>query len=190
MRRSINGLAGALLLMVGTGGFVQADWPSSKHHAHVDIARNNAWPQPFRGQDAFSVVAPFEVMKRNGWRDNNTVGSILFTNNQLTEAGRLKVANLLTSTPASQRTIYVQVGPTQDDTAARVESVQEIVSQLLPEGQLPPIQITSVAPSTSPGAYQTLMHRAIKKTTPAPRLPIYSGMAQPAQPQMAPQENE
>lgn len=190
MRRPIQFISCGLLLVLGNAGTAQADWPSWKHKTHVDIARNNSWPQPFRGQDAYGVVAPFEVMKRNGWRDNNTVGSVLFTNNQLSEAGRLKISNILTSAPSNHRIIYVQVGQTQEETSARVESVQLLVSQMVPEGQLPPIALTSIAPTTSSGAYQTIVHRAIQKTTPAPRLPIYSGMATPSAPQTAPQDGE
>jgi hypothetical protein len=189
MRRSLSLIA--LTIFVGSSvGELQADWPTMKHNTHVDIARNNSWPQPFRGQDAQSVLAPFEIMKRNGWRDNNTLGSILFTRNELTDAGKLKVANLLASSPASYRTIFVQTGPTQQDTLARVQNVQSMVAQLVPEGQLPPIQITTAAPSSSPGAYQNLVHRAIQKTTPVPRLPVYSGMATPAPTQVAPQDGE
>lgn len=189
MRLRITGITVALVLLGATGS-LRADWPSFKHKTHVDIARNNAWPQPFRGQDAYSVVAPFEVMKRNGWRDNNTLGSVLFTENQLSEAGRLKVANVLASAPSNYRIVYVQTGATQQDTEARVASVQSALTRMLPEGQLPPIQITSVAPSTSPGAYQTLVHRAIQKTTPSPRLPAYTGLATPAQTTVAPQDGE
>jgi hypothetical protein len=167
------------MFLGGNLGAVQAEWPTL-HKTHVEIARNNSWPQPFRGQDAYSVIAPFEIMKRNGWRDNNTVGSILFAKNELTEAGRLKVTTLVASSPASQRTIYVQIGMTQDETAARVRSVQAVLTELIPEGEKPPILITNVAPSTSPGAYQTLVHRAIQQSTPKPRLPAFTGNNQPS----------
>jgi hypothetical protein len=178
MRRSIQLVAFAIVLG-GNLGSVQADGPMF-HKTHVEIARNNSWPQPFRGQDAYSVVAPFEVMKRNGWRDNNTVGSILFVNNELTEAGRLKVTTLVASSPASQRMIYVQIGMTQAETATRVKSIQTVLADLIPEGEKPPIQITNIAPTTSPGAYQTLVHRAIQQSTPKPRLPAFTGSNQPA----------
>lgn len=178
MHRSIPSVAFAILLG-GHLGSVRAEGPMF-HKTHVEIARNNSWPQPFRGQDAYAVVAPFEIMKRNGWRDNNTVGSILFENNELTEAGRLKVTNLVASSPANQRTIYVQIGMTQAETSARVQSVQSVLRDLLPESEKPPIQITNIAPSTSPGAYQTLVHRAIQQSTPKPRLPVFTGANQPS----------
>jgi hypothetical protein len=189
MRRSIYSLAVGVIV-TGCCGWAHADWPTMMHKKHVDFARNNSWPQPFRGQDAYSVVAPFEIMKNNGWRDNNTVGSVLFENNALTDAGKLKVAHVLTSSPSNRRMIYVQTGPTQQDTAARVESVQLAVSELLPEGQLPEIFVTNSAPSTSPGAYQTLVHRAIQRTTPTPRLPRYTGLGKPAPTSIAPQDNK
>lgn len=187
MRRSIPWFAIAILCGTVVSS-VQADWPTMMHKKHVDMARNNTWPQPFRGQDAYSVIAPFEVMKNNGWRDNNTVGSPLFVNNALTDAGKLKVAHVLSSAPSNRRVIYVQTGPTQQETAARVESVQVAVSEILPEGQLPEILVTNSAPTSSPGAYQTLVHRAIQKTTPTPRLPRAGSMNQPAQTTIAPQD--
>ncbi len=188
MRRSMNAFAVAILL-AGFTSSVNADWPTANHKAHVDVARNNSWPQPFRGQDAYSVVAPFEIMKHNGWRDNNTIGSMMFGDAGLTDAGKLKVAQVLTTSPSNRRMIYVQAARTNEETASRVESVQVAVSELIPDGQLPQILVTNVGPTTSPGAYQTLVHRAIQRTTPVPRLPKYTGISTPGQAQM-PQANQ
>jgi hypothetical protein len=126
-------------------------------------------------------------MKNNGWRDNNTVGSMMFVENGLSDAGKLKVAQVLSCSPANRRMVYVQAGVNQQETAARVESVQLAVSELIPEGPLPQILVTNSPPSASPGAYQTLVHRAIQRTTPTPRLPKYTGLSQPAPMTVAPQ---
>jgi hypothetical protein len=157
------------------------------HKKHVDMARNNSWPQPFRGQDAYSVVAPFEAMKNNGWRDNNTVGGMLFDDEGLSDAGKLKVAQVLAVAPPNRRILFVQAGASPQETAARVESVQMAVSEQVPEGQLPEILVTNKAPTSSPGSYQTVVHRAMQRTTPTPRLPRYSGLSQPGQTTVAPQ---
>ena len=138
----------------------QAQWTEAKHHCHVDFARNNSWPQPFRGQDARSVVAPFEVMKNNGWRDNNTVGNLMFKDGEISEAGRLKIAQILTVPPPSRRIVYIQAAPTVKQTEARIQS-----------------------------SYQTSVHRAIANSTPLPRLPAFSGINAPSAQTTAPQDS-
>jgi len=168
----------------------QAQWTEAKHHSHVDFARNNSWPQPFRGQDARSVIAPFEVMKNNGWRDNNTVGNLMFKDGDISEAGRLKIAQILTVPPPSRRVVYIQAAPSAKETEARIQSVQVAISQMVPTGPLPEVVVTNVPPSTSSGSYQTFVHRAIANSTPVPRLPAFSGINAPsAQTSAAPQDS-
>ena len=161
-----------------------------RHKSGIDYARNVAWPQPFRSADANSVVAPFDVMRDNGWRENNTLGTGLFSSQHaLNEAGAIKVQWIVTQAPLNQRTVYVKSGNTEQETNARVESVQLAVSQLLPTGQLPQILVTDIEPATSSGAYQTLVHRALIKTTPTPRLQKFTGVNAPSQQTIAPNAN-
>ena len=118
-----------------------------RHQAGIDYARNVAWPQPFRGADANSVIAPFDVMRDNGWRENNTLGTGLFSTQQaLNEAGAIKVQWIVTQAPQNQRIVYVKAGNTEQETNARVESVQLAVSQLIPSGPLPQILVTEIEP--------------------------------------------
>ena len=119
-----------------------------RHQAGIDYARNVAWPQPFRGADANSVIAPFDVMRDNGWRENNTLGTGLFSTQQaLNEAGAIKVQWIVTQAPQNQRIVYVKAGNTEQETNARVESVQLAVSQLIPSGPLPQILVTEIEPA-------------------------------------------
>lgn len=174
-------------LLIGTAGNVYAGWPEFRHQCGIDYARNNTWPQPFRAADANSVVAPFEIMRNNGWREHNTVGTMLFSQqNSLSDAGQLKVEWIVTQAPQNQRIVYVKSGRTKEETAARVESVQLAVSQLIPTGPLPQILVTNIEPTTSSGAYQTLVHRALVKTTPTPRLSAFTGINAPSQQSVAP----
>ena len=184
MRRTISSFAtlGLLVLMVSPSN---AGWPELKHAMGRDYARNNSWPQPFRGMDANSVVAPFEIMRNNGWREHNTVGGALFAKQGLSEAGQLKVEWIVTQAPQNQRIVYVKSGRTSEETAARVESVQLAVSQLIPTGPLPQILVTEIEPTTSSGAYQTRVSRAIDNSTPVPRLGKFTGLNAPSQQQVA-----
>lgn len=189
MRRKMSKLL-VFVVVAAASVPAYAGWPEWKHNAHVDYARNNCWPQPFRGADAQSVVAPFEIMKANGWRDNNTLGTGLFADsNTLTNAGRLKVEWIVTQAPSNHRIVYVKSGRTPQQTAARVESVQLAVSELIPTGALPEILVTDMEPSTSSGSYQTLVHRALTKSTPLPRLGKFNGLNAPSQQQAAPVDN-
>ncbi|XZE18639.1 hypothetical protein SH449x_003937 [Pirellulaceae bacterium SH449] len=155
-----------------TAGEVFAQSPSHS----VLYARNKTWPQPFRAADAQSVIAPFEIMRTNGWREHNTLGSLLFsTEQELSEAGTLKIQWIVTQAPPSHRVIYVKTGATDQITAARVESVEIAVSKLVPTGPLPQILVTDIEPPTSSGSYQTLVHRALIRSTPTPRVPPFGG---------------
>jgi len=163
------------------------NWAEMKHNAHVDARRNAAWPQPFRSADSASVVAPFEIMKANGWQEFNTLASCFFDeSDQLTDAGQLKLQEILTMTPQSKAPIFVQKGESQQSTAARVESMELAISGLIPEGDLPQIAVTDSSPATSSGAYQTMVHRALIQTTPTPRLPKFGSLNAPSQNTVAP----
>ncbi|MEQ1825674.1 MAG: hypothetical protein ABL921_06990 [Pirellula sp.] len=176
-----------LVLGVATSNSAVGQFSEMKHKSGIDYARNNAWPQPFRGADANSVMAPFEIMRSNGWREHNTVGTPLFsTEHCLSEAGLLKVQWIVTQAPQNQRVVYVKTGRTSEETAARVESVQLAVSQLIPTGPLPQILTTEIEPTTSSGSYQTVVHRALVKTTPTPRLNAFTGLNKPSQQTVAP----
>jgi hypothetical protein len=132
-------------------------------------------------------MAPFEVMKNNGWRSYNTLPTALFTeDHRLTEAGRLRVKWIVTQAPVERRAIFVLNGNDSRATAARVESVQLAVSELLPVGALPQIYVTDVEPVGSSGQYQTKINRALMSSTPLPRLPRFTGLNTPGQVQTAP----
>ena len=185
MRRSLTVLTLAAL----SSGFIGC--AKVRHQAGIDYARNVAWPQPFRGADSNSVIAPFEIMRDNGWRENNTLGSTLFTQSQaLSDAGAIKVQWIVTQAPVNQRIVYVKSGSSEEETNARVESVQLAVSKLIPSGPLPQILVTEIEPSTSSGAYQTLVHRALTKTTPTPRLSKFTGLNAPSEQTVAPNAGE
>jgi hypothetical protein len=169
----------------------QAGWPEFKQECHTDKLRNNAWPQPFRAMDSNAVAAPFEVMKCNGWREFNTLSHAFFDgSNQLTESGELKLKQVVIQSPPNRRAVYVLKGSTPEQTAVRVEAVEVAVSSILPVGDLPPIFVTDIEPSTSSGAYQTIVNRALIRTTPSPRLPTMTDMNTAPTATIAPNANQ
>jgi hypothetical protein len=183
---SKHGISLGLAAIVGiSSGCV--NWSQMKQDCHTDKMRNSAWPQPFRSADAAAVVAPFEVMKANGWREFNTLAHCFFDeSNQLTDAGHLKLQEVLSLSAQSKAPIFVQQGESQQSTAARVEAMELAISALIPEGPLPQIAITNTAPATSSGAYQTVVSRALIQTTPNPRLPAFGAINAPSQNTVAP----
>jgi len=172
-------LSGALVagFAFPTPQHANAGWPEFKQECHTDKLRNNAWPQPFRGQDAASVVAPFEVMKANGWREFNTLSDSFFdSTNQLTDAGLLKLHQSLVQSPSNRKAIFVLKSASAEQTASRVEAVEIAISSLVPVGDLPPIFLTEIEPTISSGAYQTRVNRALSSSLPNPRLPAFGGI--------------
>lgn len=173
--------------VLSTSGLSFAGYPEFEANCKVDSLRNKAWPHPFRGADAVSVVQPFELMKANGWKEFNTMADNYFdSENHLNSAGELKLRELLSLSPEKRRIVYVLKGNSNESTSARVQSVEESISALIPTGDLPPIYLTDVAPAASSGQYQTIVNRALIRTTPSPRLPAFRGVNAPSQNTIAP----
>lgn len=177
-RIRLSSLTAAFLVTALTG----TSWAQSSgmHSWHIDQARNNCWPYPFRSMDAAATQAPFEVMKANGWRMYNTLSHGMFSEqSQLTDAGQLRVEWIVTQAPINRRVLYVLKGANENETAARVESVQVAVSQILPTGQLPEVLVTDVEPPMASGQYQTTINRALMNSLPRPRLGTFKGLNTP-----------
>ena len=105
---------------------VDSKWHHFWHNVHVGYARNNAWPDPFNEVDAHDVIRPFEIMKANGWRMNNTIGHEFFRNGDgaLLAAGHRRVNWIATQAPQARRAVHVLRGSTPDETQARVAAVR------------------------------------------------------------------
>ena len=180
MRRLIlSGLTISLALSAGTAS---AGWNEFWYRSKVDWHRNNAWPEPFVTADRHLAREPFLIMADNGWKMQNTIGTFLFDTetNRLNRAGELKVKWIVTQAVPHRRAVFVLRGDTAEATAARMESVQVAVSKFVPEGGLPPVNITDTEPDGTSGEYLDAVNRAIQSTIPSPRLPAVEGGGQGA----------
>jgi hypothetical protein len=132
---------------------------------------------PFRSQDVSAVTSFFEVQRENGWRMHNTVGHAMFDpqTHCITSSGKNHIRSILGDNPSDRKVIFVLAGQNQQQTASRVESTQQAVSEILPVGSLPPIYVTDRDAPGSSGAYQTAVNRALMSSVPAPRLPASGG---------------
>lgn len=166
----------AVVLVTISAGTVEAGWHEFWGNVSQGYARNNAWPDPFNEIDAMQVVAPFEVMKRNGWRLNNTIGNDLFraSDNALEVAGNHRVRWIATQAPMHRRSVYVLRGSTQEETDARVASVRRSLASYVTNGQIPPVYVTDREPSSANGARATQITRQALEEMPAPKLPSTS----------------
>ncbi len=169
----INILEAAALSLIFLGSVAIAQKPEcSESTCKQDYYRNKMWPTPFRAMDTMSVLNTFEQQRNNGWRLHNTIGTSMYDpgTNCLTAAGRAHVNWILTQAPQSRRVVFVLQGENQQQTAARVESTQLAVSELVPVGPLPAIYLTDRESYGSSGVYQTAIHRAMVASVPSPRL--------------------
>ncbi len=139
---------------------------------HYDYYRNKMWPLPFRAADTRAVMGYFDVQRNNGWKLHNTVGASMFDpeTNALTDSGRAHVKWVISRAPRNRRVLFVLQAKDRHATAARVESTQLAVSEMVPVGPLPSIYLTDQDAPGSSGAYQTAIHRAMTNSVPSPRL--------------------
>ncbi|MEO8496100.1 MAG: hypothetical protein ABI614_13600 [Planctomycetota bacterium] len=175
MRRITLALVFAATIV--TASVTQAGWDEFWGRVHLDFHRVNSWPQPFLYADKDLVRQPLILMTDNGWRMQNTLSDHLFDGetNSLTQAGSLKVRWIVTQAPPHRRTVFVLRGATPDATLARVDAVQEAITQIGPQGNRPDVLLTDVVPVGGSGDYFDAVDRALKDSIPPPRLPQSAG---------------
>ena len=170
----------ALLVVTCGSSSALADWHSFWQGVHRGYARNNAWPDPFNEVDAFQVQAPFEIMKRNGWRMHNTIGHNLFRGGDgaLMSAGRERIHWIVTQAPSPHRNLYVVRGSSQAETDARVAAVRRTLSTIHTDKPMPQVFVTDTANITSSGAWAVKVNREMIRNLPSPKLPTTSSSGQ------------
>lgn len=166
----------ACALFSATMTAVSADWNSFWEKVHIGKRRNNAWPDPFNEMDAMSVIAPFEVMKQNGWVLHNTIGADHFRDGDgaLKPSGRASVAWIATQAPLNRRQIYIVRGANPEETSARIEAVQTTLSETQINGPVPTVAVVDRTVPTFSGARAVKIQRMALERMAAPRLPSAS----------------
>ncbi|MEM9587951.1 MAG: hypothetical protein AAGA03_11785 [Planctomycetota bacterium] len=159
-----------------TAGTVTADWHDWLHRIRVGYHRNIAWPDPFNEADAIQAVAPFEVMKNNGWRLHNTIGHELFRKGDgaLLAAGHNHLRWIATQAPANRKAVFVLIGKTNAETEARVASVRAALSSYEGVTTMPRVFITHREQPTTPGPWANKISRDRLENMPPPVLPSES----------------
>ncbi len=144
---------------------------------HRSYIRNKMWPKPYQEMDRAATAAPFGIMVHNGWRQQNLIGQHHFKKDtaELNESGLIKVRWIATQTPVQQRTVFVERGTTQDETAARLREVQAATERFVVGGDIPDVRETGVVSHRWPGEYIDLINNKFRSSTKDPRLPASSG---------------
>lgn len=164
-------MAGVSVVGVATAGEF---WTRCK----IDFRRNNFWPRPFVVADRAATRAPFDVQTNIGWRLQNTLGNEFFDeNNELNQAGALKVKWILTYAPSHRRTVYVLASGDQTATMSRVDSVQQTIADATAVAgtAMPQVLLTDQEAPGGSGTYYEALNRAYQDSIPAPRLPASQG---------------
>jgi hypothetical protein len=137
-----------------------------------DYHRNQCWPEPFLQADRAATIAPFGVMVANGWRRQNLISDYHFDEekHQLSLAGETKLRFILTQMPPSRRTIFVQQGLTQEETALRMNAVNNAAVKILPPGVMPNVVESDLPNDGWPADDVDAVARRFNATRPDPRL--------------------
>jgi hypothetical protein len=151
-------------------------WNAFWHRTHVDFYRNNSWPEPFLTADRNLAREPFCIQVDNGWKAQNTIGSMLFNpeTQQLNTAGDLMVRWIVTQAPIHRRAVFVVKGDNADITRARIDSVNAAVARYA-TGPICPVMLTTTEPAGWPASYIDSISRQFNSTIPSPRLPAGGG---------------
>ena len=150
----------------------QAGWHDFMNRVRLDWHRNNAWPQPFVNQDRMATCSAFVTQAQNGWYAASTLTGMYFDpqTQVLTEAGELKVREIVTQHPEQYRTVFVVKGLSENASSIRKDSIQQAVSRIIPDGSMPEVTLVNTSLRPWPAEEIDAVGRAYRSTRPAPRL--------------------
>jgi hypothetical protein len=166
----------AILLVGSSVTQVQAGWNEFVQRSVLDWHRNNTWPQPFVHSDRMATCSPFVIMSQNGLCGEFTLGDHHFdpVSQSLSEAGQLKVADIIRRQPAGMAQVFVVNGRDDEISAIRLDSVQQTLAKVVTDGTLPEVRFTNYSPRGVPASYIDAVGRKLDATVPNPRLPEFS----------------
>jgi len=166
------GLALGLTLLATAATARANEWDDFWDSVCVDWHRNNAWPHPFTDADRAATVAPFAVMIANGWQRENLLGEEYFDENtsRLTAAGRSRVRSILVQSPPEHRLVFVQRDLSDEVTSKRLDSVQQAVAAVLPQGSLPDVLVSNMTPASRSAEQVNTELKSFNNSIPTARL--------------------
>lgn len=141
------------------------------HNVCRDFKRNNCWYETFAPADRAAQRAPFCTMVANGWRTQNTLDDYYFQEDtaNLTEAGMLKVQQIVLYTSPGYRAIFVHRTGDAQMTADRIQNVQLAAAKFATDGEVPVVVETAIRPRGMQADYINDIYGRWRQTTPNPR---------------------
>lgn len=155
----------------------QAQWFSNFfREAKADYHRNKAWPDPIVQQDRMSVALVIGKQVEKGWCRETLLSDYHFEDGgtRLNQAGEMHIKYILTRVPPRHRAIRVErlMGPEQ--TAERINSVQQVVAQMQPH-DMPQVYESNMHYEGTPADDVDAVYKKLASTRLDPRLPAPQG---------------
>lgn len=150
------------------------DWDEFWARYHLDVKRNEAWPQPFLPREQCAVRQPFGMMVLQGWQEQNTLTEHHFDpeTHRLNRAGLFKIQSVLQNSPPAHRSIFVYSGYDDAANQARIGNVRETIAQWIPAEAAPEIVATPQRPYSLPGMRADAITRRFQESMPTPTIPV------------------
>ena len=138
---------------------------------------NVNWPKSYIPSSRRAVCQTYTAMIQNGWRRQNLLGHYHFDSNtnELTEAGKLKVNWILSQAPVDHRSVFVQRGVNEEQTAARIAAVHGNAANMSPA--IGPIDVndTHIVTEGHPAGAVDHTFVSFRENQPLPVLPASTG---------------
>ncbi|MEW4455727.1 hypothetical protein AB1L30_23870 [Bremerella sp. JC817] len=153
----------------------QAGWNDFWDRVHLDYARNKCWPSPFVEADRASVNNYYSAMTAAGIRLQNTLSDHYFdaSTGDLTSSGKLKVRQIVMG-PEGRRAVYVMQGLSQEETEARIKTVQASLTNMFGTPDVTEVYVSPQQPVGRSAEYIDEIYRRERSSIPAPRLPAFT----------------
>lgn len=140
-------------------------------------ARNDAWPKPFACHDRMAFFAVWDPMISQGYAHHCILCAEHFNsdNNQLNQAGQLKVAGIMQNLPADRRQLWIVRDQNTDISQARMDSVNHTVQTFYNQSAAETsIAFTERQPAMISGIQADTVSKRQLQGLPAPIIPIVS----------------
>ncbi|MCA9058666.1 MAG: hypothetical protein KDA85_09210 [Planctomycetaceae bacterium] len=139
------------------------------HSAHY-------WPLPYVCQDRQYVNNIFEMQIARGWQDETTLYDRHFqVGGELTEAGRLQLADIIYVVPPERRNIFIQSTHDPEMDAIRTTSVHSALAMMSPEARSVPVSVRNCQEIGRSAREVEMINSQYINSTPSPRLSGGSG---------------
>ncbi|QDU90102.1 hypothetical protein Pla175_35020 [Pirellulimonas nuda] len=136
-RPTLAMLAAPCLAAMSLAAPAQAFWLDCFcDHVREGYCENSHWPSPYLCPDRKYAAAPFDIMVRNGWRQQNLMGAHHFHPEtcELTDAGKIKIRWIMTQAPPEYRQVFVERSNEPEHTEQRIAKVQDFSTQVSTDG--------------------------------------------------------